>query len=74
MKEYKTRPIDDYGHIMTTQDFVNNCIDGGFIDDDGHGFYMTDDKTVTDIYVDCQELRQDEEPVPDFPYVVWYNK
>lgn len=73
-ENYLTRPVTDYGDIMTTQQFVNNCIEGGFIDEDGHGFYMVDDKTMTNIYVDCYALRQQEEPVPDFPYVVWYNK
>jgi len=59
---------------MTTKSFVNACIEGVFTNDDGYGFYMTDAKTMTDIYVDCYTPRQQEEPVPDFPYVVWYNK
>lgn len=64
--------IPDYGDIMSLEDFVDNCNEGGFIDYDGSGSYIKDGKesniTILPSDVKHNSIRK------DFTEIVWYNK
>jgi hypothetical protein len=64
--------IPDYGDVMTLEDFVECCKDGGFIDYDGSGNYATEDK-MTDIKVYPNDIITNMYR-KDFPKVVWFNR
>lgn len=64
--------ISDYADVMSLKDFIENVKDGGFIDYDGHGYYVKDGKESniiihpSDIEHGC--IRK------DFDSVAWYNR
>ena len=72
IEEYKLDQLPEYGDHMTMNDFIKDCKDGYFTDDDGIGAYATEDKVSNiEIYpsdVISGFVRK------DFKYVVWYNK
>lgn len=37
-----TRPLHEYGDLMTVREFIDACQQGGFIDDDGYGYPVKD--------------------------------
>ena len=53
--------ISDYGQLMTISDFIDNVVDGSFIDYDGYGRLCTADAAsefyVIPSYVDKDERR-----------------
>lgn len=59
-------------HLMTIEDFIDSCKCGAFIDYDGYGDYVKDNRksniTIqpSDIAANC--IR------PEFTHVVWYNR
>ena len=64
--------LDEDGDLMTLDEFVECCLDGGFIDYDGSGNYATaTHESDIDIYpsdVTSGNYRK------DFTHVVWYNR
>ncbi len=41
---YKLSELSDYGDVMPLKDFIRNVESGGFIDYDGYGYYVKDNK------------------------------
>ena len=68
--EYSELP--DYGEVMSLDEFISNCNDGGFIDYDGSGNYVKDGKksNITIYHSDVKNgnIRN------DFDSVIWFNR
>jgi len=81
--------IPDYGTLMTLREFIENCLNGDFIDYDGHGCYATENKMSnivvrpSDIIkynhpeglVDPSTMELKRENVKyEFTHVIWFNR
>jgi hypothetical protein len=82
-----TRPIPEYGHLMTIEEFSRHVESGMFVDYDGHGNWATSTHIISDEYVKPSMFTRESEPrlkkaglkVAVRPpegatHVVWYNK
>ncbi len=69
---YELSPISDFGDVMTLKEFIGNVKGGGFIDYDGFGRYVKDDKESNiEIYpsdVKNNSVRK------DFDKIIWFNR
>lgn len=69
---YKLTEKSDFGHEMSIEDFIDNVKCGGFIDYDGYGIYLKDDKETgieiypSDIKYNC--IRK------EFDRIIWFNR
>lgn len=65
-------PIPDYGDLMTAEDFIECCIDGGLIDYDGYGYYAMDTEMsgirITPSIVMAGGF------VVGWTHVIWFNR
>jgi len=68
--------LPDYGDHMTFEQFKAACDAGGFVDDDGSGFYATaTNEADIPIYPSDFKYSFGEKWIrKDFTHVVWYNK
>lgn len=69
---YKTSKLPDYGHVMKLKEFIDACEATLFVDSDGYGNYVIDNK-MTDIEIHPSDvgrgmLRE------EFDEVIWFNK
>jgi hypothetical protein len=64
--------VPNYGDMMTLNEFIKNCKSGGFIDSDGYGNYIRDDK-MSDINIYPSDIRENKYRT-DFTHIVWFNK
>lgn len=72
MEDYVLVEIPTYGHIMTLSDFIKDVKCGAFIDYDGSGNYVKDDKmTSITIYPSDVKHRSIRK---EFDKIVWFNK
>jgi len=62
--------LPDYGHVMTVEEFKNDCAAGGFIDYDGFGQPVKDNKAAK-IYIKPSAL---EEIPQEATHIVWFNR
>lgn len=69
---YKLEDLPKYGDVMSLSDFIENVNCGGFIDYDGYGNYVIDNKmTDIEIYpsdVEYGTIRK------DFDTIIWFNR
>jgi hypothetical protein len=69
---YVLNEMPTYGDVMSLADFIESVEDGGFIDYDGHGYYVKDDKAsnimIIPSDVKFNSIRK------DFDKVVWFNR
>ena len=75
MEEYTLRPLDDtdWCDHMPIETFISSCKIGPlFTDDDGFGYYATEDKQ-SNIKVYPSDIMSGNYR-KDFTHVVWYNK
>ncbi len=68
----KTRPIPDYGDLMTLDEFIENCEDGLFIDYDGFGHYATATE-MSSIEV-CPSDITTGDIRREWTHVCWFNR
>ena len=68
----KLVPIPDNGNHMTTVDFLAGCESGTFVDNDGFGYWATEDK-MTHIVVYPSEVLGGT-MVTNYTHVVWFTK
>ena len=62
----------DYGHIMTVDDFIKDVEDGFFIDYDGSGVFLLEDGTrFSAVRCDANWLKMFRDR---FSFVLWFNK
>lgn len=61
------RPVPDYGDLMTIDEWNESVSFGGFIEHDGHGYFVKDNMSTYegDIFEDEPE---------DATHVIWFNK
>lgn len=67
------RDVEEYsfGDLMTVKQFVAACKCGAFIDYDGYGNPVKDDKIAWDV----QALPSAYEDIPkDATHIMWYNR
>lgn len=72
LKEPQFEEIPNYGDVFSMEDFVTNCLSGGFIDYDGSGNYARDGK-MSNISVSPSDITSGRYR-KDFDSVVWFNK
>ena len=72
IKPYTFNEDKPFGDMMTLEDFIGSCQCGGFIDDDGFGYY-SDGERETDITIHPSDVMLGEYR-KDFTHVCWYNK
>lgn len=65
-------PLPEYGDLMTIEEFVDGVEHGLFTDDDGKGFYATEDE-MTDIEVPISDVREGIYG-HRWTHVIWFNK
>lgn len=69
---YELKELPDYGDVMSLKEFIACVNEGGFIDYDGHGYYVKDNKEsnimIIPSDVDHNSVRT------DFDTVVWFNR
>jgi len=68
--EFEDLPI--YGNVMTLDDFLETCRDGGFIDSDGSGNYVKNNK-MSNINIYPSDILYDTIRT-DFDTIIWFNK
>lgn len=64
--------LSDYGSVMTLESFIENCNAGGFIDYDGFGKYIKDDKE-SNILIYPSDVQYDTIR-SDFDTIIWFNR
>ena len=64
--------LPDYGKVMTLKDWVECVEEGGFIDYDGHGYYVRD-KKKSNIMLHPSDVRYDSIR-DDFDTIIWFNR
>lgn len=72
LREPKFEDIPDYGNVFSMEDFVENCLSGGFIDYDGNGNYVRDGK-MSNINVSPSDITSGRYR-KDFDSVIWFNR
>jgi hypothetical protein len=66
------RGVPEYGDVMPLDEFIDCVKSGGFIDYDGYGHYIIDDKE-TDITIYPSDVKHNAVR-DDFKKIVWYNR
>lgn len=60
------------GHLMTLEDWKEQCEYGMFIDDDGYGDLVTEDFEIVGRQVSPSQSQRDYSDVAK--YILWYNR
>lgn len=72
VQEPEFSELPNYGDIMSLKEFIENVECGGFIDYDGYGYYVRDNKesniTINPSDVAAGAIRK------DFDTIIWYNR
>jgi hypothetical protein len=65
------KALPDYGDLMSVEKFKEYCRDGCFIDYDGHGYPVKDNKMTYDIIIKPSKLKD----IPnDTTHIMWFNR
>lgn len=64
--------LSTYGDMMSLESFIENVKCGGFIDSDGSGNYVRDNKE-SNIMINPSDVRYDSIRT-DFDTIIWFNK
>ena len=70
--ELRDLPDPDNCDHMTMEAFVETCQFGGFIDDDGFGYYATEHQTTNRVINPSDVARNKYDS--EYTHVVWFNK
>lgn len=83
--EFKLKPIrEDTGDLMLLEDFIEQCMMGGFTDYDGYGYLSTKllesnvqvrpsdfvQWSINEAYFELPFIAQK----PELKYILWYNR
>lgn len=76
IKLIKLQAKQEYGQVMTTEDFIDCVSDGSIMDDDGSGIFIDQFGNRLDIYPGSIQCDVDwlSDLKDQFPYVLWFNK
>jgi hypothetical protein len=69
---YELSEIPDFGDVMPLKDFIENVKSGGFIDYDGHGYYVKDGKETNIMIIPSDHHHKSIRT--EFDTIVWYNR
>lgn len=69
---YELSDIPKYGNVMSLKSFIKDVKNGCFIDYDGSGNYIKDDK-MTDIVIYPSDVEYNSIR-KDFDKIIWFNK
>ena len=69
---YTLEELPDYGDVMSLEHFIENVKCGGFIDYDGHGYYVKDGKE-TNIMIHPSDVKEGAIRT-EFDTIIWYNR
>jgi hypothetical protein len=69
---YEFDELPDYGDVMPLADFIQYVNDGSFIDYDGHGYYVKDNKE-SNIMIIPSDVKHNSVR-KDFDTIVWFNR
>lgn len=69
---YELSELSDYGDVMTLEEFIGCVKCGGFIDYDGHGYYVKDGKE-TNIMVIPSDVKH-KSIRKEFDTIIWFNR
>lgn len=72
IRPVELKPLSEYGHLMTLEEFVECVSDGGFIDYDGFGHYVIDNQE-TNVEVHPSEIAEGNIR-NEFTHVMWFNR
>ena len=71
IREPNFTELSSFGDLMTIEEFVENVKSGGFIDYDGYGYYVKDNKQ-SDITIRPSDVENGIRK--DFNKVIWFNR
>jgi hypothetical protein len=66
------KDLPNYGHTMSIDEFIECCKSGGFIDYDGYGKYVKNNK-MSDITIYPSDIKADKYR-KDFNQIIWFNR
>ena len=69
---YELSELPDFGDVMPLESFIDCVKSGGFIDYDGHGYYVKDGKE-TNIMIIPSDFKH-KSIRTEFDTIVWYNR
>ena len=69
---YELTDLPNYGHIMTLKSFIKDVKAGNFIDYDGYGRYVKDNKETNIMILPSDIMHKSIRK--DFYTIVWYNR
>jgi len=72
IRPYEVTDIPDYGDVMTLNEFKNFCRNGMFVDSDGYGHYIDDDK-MTDITIHPSDVKHKSLRY-SLNKIIWFNR
>lgn len=72
IKEPNFTEISDFGDVMSLEHFIENVKCGGFIDYDGYGLYVKDNKE-SDIKIRPSDVEHNSIR-KDFDTIIWFNR
>lgn len=73
VRSTKAGPLCDIGDLMTMAEWVAMVKSGGFIDYDGHGHYVENDKMYGEVGI-CPSFLEVGKVDETFTHVMWYNR
>jgi len=69
---YELSELPNYGDVMTIKKFIACVKAGGFIDDDGYGYYVKDGKK-TDVTIHPSDVHH-KALRKGFDTIIWFNR
>ena len=69
----KTRPVPNYGDMMTLEEFIDLCKCDALIDYDGHGYYAESQEIITDVLCIPSDILNGDIK-NEYQYMIWFNK
>lgn len=69
---YELSDLSSYGDVMSLEDFIDCVNSGSFIDYDGHGHYVKENKE-TDIMIIPSDVKHNSIR-KEFNEVIWFNR
>jgi hypothetical protein len=69
---YELSELPTYGDVMSLKNFIANVKCGGFINDDGYGNYVKDNK-ISDVEIYPSDIKN-KSVRTDFDTIIWFNR
>ena len=72
IQDYELVPLDNIGHLIPFDEFIDDCKFGGFTGNDGFGVYANKTQQ-SNIEINPSDITSGKYR-KDFTHVMWYNK